>query len=205
MCEHCLDVARTDGEWHYTERVRAGRRHPGDEIAPMVKKRHVWLLACVAVAVGAMLLLPLVATDPTTTDSGAPVGVTSSAASSASADPSPSPVQTAPVGDRVHISGCEFGDLKVPVVDLWESAERTRVVGEVAGDGPADQGLRCLGAVIIVRSVDSDQPSTMYEVETVVGNQRGWISGRFIGPTFDISQCGSFFSRSAAAAGKCVG
>jgi hypothetical protein len=67
-------------------------------------------------------------------------------------------VQAAPIGDRVYISGCDFGILKVPVVDLWDSAERTRVVGEVSGDGSADQGL-----------------------------------------------CGSFFSHSSAAAGKCRG
>ena len=171
----------------------------------MLTKGRVWLLACFAVAVVAVLLLLPVATAPTTTDSGAAAGVTSSAAMSAAANLPPSSVQTAPVGNRVHISGCDFGDLKVPVVDLWESAQRTRVVGEVAGDGPADQGLRCLGAVVIVRSVDANQPNTMYEVETVVGNQRGWVSELFIGPTFDISLCGSFFSNSSAAAGKCVG
>ena len=113
--------------------------------------------------------------------------------------------QTASIGDRIHISGCDFGDLKVPMVDLWDSAERFRVVGELAGDGRADQGLRCMGAVVIIRSVDSDQPTTMYEVETVVGDQRGWVSARFIGPRLDISLCGALFSSSSAAAGKCRG
>jgi hypothetical protein len=114
-------------------------------------------------------------------------------------------VETALIGDRVHISGCDFGVLRVPIVDLWDSAERTRVVGEVSGDGPTDRGLRCLGTVVIIRSIDSDQPTTMYEVEAVVGNQRGWLSELFIGPIFDISLCGAFFSHSSGAAGKCRG
>jgi hypothetical protein len=177
----------------------------GTELASMLKTGWGYLLAFVAASVIAVLLLLPTATDPTTTDSGALAADTSSAASSAPANPAPSRAQTSPVGDRVHISGCDFGDLTVPVVDLWDSAERTRVVGEVAGDGRADQGLRCLGAVVIVRSVDADRPTTMYEVETVVGNQRGWVSELFIGPTFDISLCGSFFSSSSAAAGKCIG
>ena len=170
----------------------------------MLKKRWL-LLALFAVAVMAGLLLLPAATDPTTTDSGASVAETSSAASSALASPLPPTVQTVQVGDRVHISGCDLGDLTAPVVDLWNSPERTQVVGQVSGDGRAEQGLRCMGAVVIIRSVDADRPSTMYEVETVVGTQRGWVSERFIGPTFDVSLCGAFFSNSSAAAGKCLG
>ena len=171
----------------------------------MLKKGRGYLLACVAVAVVSVLLLLSAAPDPAPADSVTQAHATPSAAPSAPTTPSSSTAQAAPIGDRVHISGCDFGVLKAPVVDLWDSAERTRVVGEVSGDGPADQGLRCLGAVVIIRSVDSNQPTPMYEVEAVAGNQRGWLSDLFIGPTFDISLCGSFFSHSSAAAGKCRG
>ena len=171
----------------------------------MLKKACGYLLAAITVSgIAVLLLLPTV-TDPTPTDSSALVAETSSTASRAPMNPPPVTAQAPSRGDRVHISGCDFGDLKAPVVDLWDSAERTRVVGEVSGDGAADQGLRCLGAVVIIRSVDSDRPTTMYEVEAVVGNQRGWLSELFIGPIFDISLCGSFFSHSSAAAGKCRG
>jgi hypothetical protein len=130
------------------------------------------------------------------------------ATSPTAAAPANAPITTAeaaPIGDRVHISGCDFGVLKAPVVDLWDGPKRTRVVGEVSGDGPSELGRHCLGAVVIIRSVDVDQPTPMYEVETVVGRQRGWLSEDFIGPTFDISLCGAFFSHSSAAAGKCRG
>jgi hypothetical protein len=170
----------------------------------MLKKRWGWLLAGVAVAAISVLLLLPAAPDPAPTLPDTLPPATSSAAPVPTNSP-PATVETAPIGDRVHISGCDFGILKVPVVDLWDSADRTRVIGDVSGDGPADRGLRCLGAVVIVRSVDSDQPSPMYEVEAVAGSQRGWLSERFIGPTFDISLCGSFFSHSSAAAGKCRG
>ena len=167
----------------------------------MLKKGRGYLLACVAVAAVSVLLLLSAAPDPTPADSSNPAPATPSAPTT----PSSSIVQAAPIGDRVHISGCDFGVLRVPIVDLWDSAERTRVVGEVSGDGPTDRGLRCLGTVVIIRSIDSDQPTTMYEVEAVVGNQRGWLSELFIGPIFDISLCGAFFSHSSAAAGKCRG
>lgn len=133
-----------------------------------------------------------------------PVRATSRTAPAPATAP-PAAVETAPIGNRVYISGCDFGVLKVPVVDLWDSPERARVVGEVSGDGPAELDRRCLGAVVIIRSVDVDLPTPMYEVETVVGRERGWLSERFIGPTFDISLCGAFFSHSSAAAGKCRG
>jgi hypothetical protein len=170
----------------------------------MLKKRWGWLLAGVAGAVISGLLLLPAAEDPAPTLPDTPPPATSSAAPAPTNSP-PATVEAAPIGDRVQISGCDFGVLRVPVVDLWDSAERTRVVGEVSGAGPPDRGLRCLGAVVIIRSVDPDQPTPMYEVETVVGNQRGWLSELFIGPIFDISLCGAFFSHSSAAAGKCRG
>lgn len=134
-----------------------------------------------------------------------PLAPATSRAAAALVNAQPAAVEPSPIGDRVHVSGCNFGVLEVPVIDLWNNPERTRVVGEVSGDGPAELGRRCLGAVVIIRSVDADQPTPMYEVETVVGRERGWLSERFIGPTFDISLCGAFFSHSSSAAGKCRG
>jgi len=103
------------------------------------------------------------------------------------------------IGRRVHITGCENGELVVPVVNLWDSPARTRVVGKLSGDGRADQGLRCQGAVVIIRDVRD----TLYQVESVVGDQIGWVTEPFIGRTFDTASCESFFSDSPAAARKC--
>lgn len=181
----------------------------------MLKRRYGYLVTVLAAgAVAALALLPA-ATDPapsTAPPPAQPPAPTSAAnpvvtdpPSASSPAPAPPAAPTSPVGDRVHISGCDFGELTTPVVALWDSAARTRVVGELAGDGPADRGLTCLGPVVIIHSVDAVQPTPMYEVETVVGDQRGWVSERFIGPTFDPSLCGAFYSNSSAAAGKCRG
>lgn len=171
----------------------------------MLRKRLGYLLTALAVVGLAVRLLVPSPADQTTAAPDTPAPAPRNTAPRPPADPSPSPIPPEPIGDRVHISGCDFGDLKAPIVDLWDSPAQTRVVGDVEGDGPPEQGLRCLGAVVIVRAVETAGPTTLYEVETVVGNQRGWVPDRFIGPTFDISLCGSFFSHSSAAAGKCRG
>jgi len=103
------------------------------------------------------------------------------------------------IGRRVHITGCEKGALVVPVVNLWDSPKRTRAVGKLSGDGRADRGLSCQGAVVIIRDVQGE----LYQVESVIGDQIGWVTEPFIGRTFDTSMCQSFFSESPAAAQKC--
>jgi hypothetical protein len=104
------------------------------------------------------------------------------------------------VGRRVHITGCENGELKTPLVNLWSSAARTSVVGKLSGDGRAEQGFGCQGAVVIIRAVDG----TALQVETVSGDQVGWVSDRFIGRTFDTTRCTELFGYSATAARKCA-
>ena len=114
------------------------------------------------------------------------------------------PHQTDPrIGRRVHITGCENGELSVPVVNLWNTAQRTSVIGKVSGDGREDRGLRCQGSVVIIRDVATVEGREMYQVETVVGDQIGWVSAPFIGRTFDTSTCHSFFADAPNAARKC--
>lgn len=82
------------------------------------------------------------------------------------------------IGTRVHITGCENGELVVPIVNLWNSPERTRVIGKLSGDGRADQGRECQGSIVVIRDVRG----RLFEVETTVGDyQRGWITEPFIG------------------------
>lgn len=77
------------------------------------------------------------------------------------------------VGTRVHVTGCEHGELVVPLVNLWDSPARRKVVGQVSGAGSP-----CEGAVVIIRNVSGDS----LEVETTEGDpQRGWITSGFIG------------------------
>ena len=94
--------------------------------------------------------------------------------------------RAAKVGDRVHITGC--GKQFRPLVKLW--ADRNgglgRAIGEVSGTGKAD---RCAGAVVIVREIrhrgaTAEQaamaPLIQYRVETVVGDQAGWLAEAYI-------------------------
>ncbi len=98
------------------------------------------------------------------------------------------------VGDRVHITGCENGELVLPVVNLWDSPSMTRILGQVSGDGRADQGLKCQGAVVIVREVRQARGRTFVRVETVVESQIGWVTSLFIGRKFDVANCATHFA-----------
>ena len=104
------------------------------------------------------------------------------------------------VGRRVHITGCENGELKLRLVNLWNTANRSAVVGKLSGDGQAEQGFACQGAVVIIREVIG----TMYQVESIAGDQTGWVSEQFIGRTFDTALCESIFGYSPGAARKCA-
>ena len=104
------------------------------------------------------------------------------------------------VGRRVHITGCENGELKARLVNLWNTANRSAVVGKLSGDGQESQGFGCQGTVVIIREVIG----TMYQVESVAGDQTGWVSEQFIGRTFDTAMCESVFGYSPGAARKCA-
>jgi hypothetical protein len=82
------------------------------------------------------------------------------------------------LGTRRHITGCENGKLVVPVVNLWDSPSRSRVIGKVSGEGGPDG---CQGAVVVIRGVRGG----LYEVEAVEGRQAGWVTEPFIGRLAD--------------------
>lgn len=110
--------------------------------------------------------------------------------------------------DRLtHITGCENGELMVPVVRLWSKpgglAEGARPVGQLSGDGREDRGLKCQGAVVFIRDSRVVSGRQFYKVETVVGSQTGWLTDSFIGRTFDRSQCASHFKSDPAYVTKC--
>lgn len=112
------------------------------------------------------------------------------------------------VGERFHVTGCERGKLVVPVVRLWSQpgglAAGARPVGQVSGEGRADQGLECQGSVVIAREVRTVGGRTFVKVETVVGSQVGWITDSFVGRRFERSQCAEFFRSDQGAAKRCA-
>lgn len=108
------------------------------------------------------------------------------------------------IGDRVHITGCENGELTVPTPNIWDSPQQRRVIGRVSGDGRTDQGLRCQGSVVIIVAAQEANGRMMYQIETIVGDQSGWISELFIGRKFDATKCESFFEGYPDAIRKCI-
>ncbi len=88
------------------------------------------------------------------------------------------------IGDKIHITGCENGVLQIPVVNMWSKPggilAGAKVVGQLSGDGRADQGLKCQGAVVIIKDKQVVSGRTHYRVETIYGKV-GWVTDSFIG------------------------
>ena len=89
------------------------------------------------------------------------------------------------IGDKIHITGCENGVLQVPVVNMWSKPggilAGARIIGQLSGDGRADQGLQCQGAVVTVKGTKIVSGRTFYQIESVVNGSIGWITDSFIG------------------------
>lgn len=102
------------------------------------------------------------------------------------------------IGRLYHITGCENGVLEVPTPNVWATPQRvlgnpSEPVGRLSGDGRADQGLACQGAV--VRLLDSQvvDGGAVFQIESVVNGLRGWITEPFIGREFPRERCPDFF------------
>ena len=92
-----------------------------------------------------------------------------------------SPVLAIDIGKKYHITGCENGQLMVPVVNMWSKpggiAAGARVVGKLSGDGRADQGLQCQGAVVEILDIQGH----FIQIQSVVNGNVGWVTKPFIG------------------------
>jgi hypothetical protein len=107
---------------------------------------------------------------------------------------------TPKAGDIFHVTGCENGELVVPIVYLWSkpggAANGARVVGQLSGDGRRDKGLRCQGSVVGVVQIMRMSGRTFIKVYSVVNSKVGWITDSFVGRKFDKSKCKTFFNNS---------
>lgn len=108
-------------------------------------------------------------------------------------------------GDLFHITGCENGELMVPVVNLWNGPERTQVVGRLSGNGRADKGLKCQGAVVKALETTHASGRTFIKIKSVVGSQIGWITDLFVGRRFDRAKCKKEFSEDPKYLANCLG
>lgn len=89
------------------------------------------------------------------------------------------------VGDRFHITGCEKGELMVPVVNMWNkpggAIKGAKVIGKLSGDGREDQGLKCQGAIVELLEIKNVDDRIFLKVKSVVNSKVGWITDSFVG------------------------
>lgn len=89
------------------------------------------------------------------------------------------------VGDKFHVTGCENGELMVPVVNMWSKpggiASGAKVIGKLSGDGRSDQGLKCQGSVVKVVEVKKIGGRTFLKVQSVVNSKTGWVTDSYVG------------------------
>jgi len=98
-------------------------------------------------------------------------------------------------GDMYHVTGCRDGEMVVVTPALWASPERLRVVGRLAGGGPASQGMECQGAVVRVLSRSAGRNDTeVFEIRSIMNSRRGWISTEHIGLAFPKERCQEMFT-----------
>lgn len=109
------------------------------------------------------------------------------------------------LGDAFHVTGCENGRLELPTVNLWASPDFTRVIGRLSGDGRADQGLSCQGAVVALRDVAERNGRQVLQVQSVVNGTTGWFTDSFVGRSFPRERCADFFAGDPAAVERCKG
>ena len=112
------------------------------------------------------------------------------------------PIRT---GEAFHVTGCENGRLELPTVNLWATPDFTEVVGRLSGDGRADQGLSCQGAVVVLRDVVERNGRQILQVQSVVNGTTGWFTDSFVGKPFPPGQCAAFFASDPSAAARCQG
>jgi len=89
------------------------------------------------------------------------------------------------VDDRFHVTGCENGELMVPVVNMWDkpggAIKGAKVVGKLSGDGREDQGLKCQGAIVVLLEIKNVDGRVFLKVKSVVNSKVGWITDSFVG------------------------
>jgi hypothetical protein len=76
------------------------------------------------------------------------------------------------------ISGCEGGELELAQVNVWERADRGRVIGQLRATGPEDP---CRGEAVAVLDTATVNGRLMYRVESEAGGPTGWVSELVIG------------------------
>ena len=96
------------------------------------------------------------------------------------------------IGDLFHITGCEDGQLLVPVVNLWDKPgglfDGAKVVGQLSGDGK-----KCQGAVVRLLEINEVEGRMFLKVQSIVNSNIGWITNSFVGKQFKRSRCRKHF------------
>ena len=81
------------------------------------------------------------------------------------------------IGDRVHLTGCENGELLLVQIILWDTPQLSIPVGILRGTGPDDP---CVGELVIIKDIVTLDEVPRYKVEAVEGGATGWVTDSFI-------------------------
>ena len=88
------------------------------------------------------------------------------------------------VGEKFHITGCENGELMVPVVNLWSKPggiiNGAKVIGKLSGDGRPELGLKCQGSIVELLEIKQVDGKTYLKIKTIYSDV-GWVTDLFLG------------------------
>ena len=83
------------------------------------------------------------------------------------------------LGANYHITGCENGELLVPIVHMWEKAGHSHIVGMLSATSNSD---KCQGSIVKVLDAKVANGRLRYKVKSLVNRKVvGWVSHFFIG------------------------
>ena len=81
------------------------------------------------------------------------------------------------IESQYHITGCEYGELIYPVVNIWSEPGRGKIIGKLSGNSSE---LKCQGSIVIILEMRKVNCRIFYKIKTI-DNKIGWVIGSFIG------------------------
>lgn len=104
-------------------------------------------------------------------------------------------------GAPMHfLTGCADGVLEVADINLWDSPQRSRVVGSLTGTSVEE----CNGAVVFVHETRPGRGPEQVRVTSIVNGLEGWVSDHFVGAALSYEGCQEYFRDEPEIAARCT-
>jgi len=107
-----------------------------------------------------------------------------------------------------YVTGCENGELMVPLVNVWllpgGISPGNRVIGKVSGAGRGKN--KCKGSIVRKLTERNVNGRTWIRIDTVVGDYKaGWFTDSFVGKGYKRKNCKKDFKGYPVALKRCLG